>query len=61
MNPFIRVPDHWTPGQVELILDFIDDLYQAIWDQYGDEICLHWNAQHAEEQRKSGCADTKQR
>ena len=51
MNPFIRMPDHWTPRQVELILDFIDDLYQAIWDQYGNEICLYWNAG---DQREAG-------
>ena len=54
MTPFIRIPDHWTPKHVELILDFIDDLYQAIWDQYGDVLCLYWDAKHAGQQRKAG-------
>ena len=53
MTPFMRIPDHWTPKQVELILDFIDDLYQSIWDQYGDVLCLYWDAQHAGQQRKA--------
>ncbi len=45
MNPFIRMPDHWSPKQVELILDFVDDIYQAIWNQYGHQLCVYWDAQ----------------
>jgi len=45
MNLSIRMSDHWSPKQVELILDFIDDLYQAIWDQYGHQLCVHWDTQ----------------
>jgi hypothetical protein len=48
MNPFIRMPDHWTPQKVELILDFIDELYQSIWDKYGTQLCLHWDTQPPE-------------
>jgi hypothetical protein len=53
MNPFIRMPDHWTPRKVELILDFIDDLYQAIWNQYGNELCVYWDAQPAGEHEEN--------
>lgn len=49
MTPFIRVPDHWTPRQVELILGFVDDLYQAIWDQYGHQLCVYWDSQPPDE------------
>jgi len=45
MNPLIRVPDHWSPAQVELILDFVDDIYQAIWDKYGHQLCMYWDVQ----------------
>jgi hypothetical protein len=44
MTPFIRVPNNWTPKQVELILGFIDDLHQAIWDQHGHQLCVYWES-----------------
>ena len=42
MNPFIRLPDHWSPQKVQIILDFVDDVYQAIWDKYGTQLCVYW-------------------
>lgn len=45
MNPFIRMPDHWSPKKAELLLDFLDELSQAIWNKYGEALYAHWQSQ----------------
>ena len=42
MNVFIRLPDCWSIEQVEFLHDFIELLHDAVWDQYGQELCKHW-------------------
>lgn len=40
MKPFITIPDHWSPQQADLILDFIDDISTAIWLRYDRQLSL---------------------
>ena len=38
----IRLPDCWTPEQAEFMHDLVEMLHNAVWDQYGQELCEHW-------------------
>jgi len=42
MNVSIRLPDYWTIEQVEFLHDLVELLHNAVWDQYGQELCEHW-------------------
>ena len=42
MNLSIRLPDFWTEEQVDFLLDVVEQLHEAIWDQYGDKLCVYW-------------------
>ena len=43
-NPTVRslftvaIPDYWTPEQALAIVEFIDDLRHAIWDNYREQL-----------------------
>ncbi len=42
MNPFFRLPQHWTPEQADVFLDIIEQLHDAVWNQYGNALCILW-------------------
>ena len=42
MSLQIRLPDRWTPEQAEFMHDLVEMLHNAVWDQYGDDLCEYW-------------------
>ncbi len=34
----LRLPEHWPPEQVMLVLDILEDIHKAIWDAYEDPL-----------------------
>lgn len=42
MNVQIRLPDYWTIEQAEFMHDLVELLHNAVWNQYGDELCEYW-------------------
>lgn len=39
----IHLPDDWTMEQVEFLHDLIDLLQEAVWQQYGEDLCEYWS------------------
>jgi len=35
-NPYI--PHYWTPEQALAVYEFLDELRERVWDQYGEQI-----------------------
>lgn len=46
----IHLPEYWTIEQAEFVHDFADLLYEAVWRQYGQKLCEHWEAPKAKRQ-----------
>ncbi len=42
MSYLIRLPDHWPIEKVDFFLEIINQLHEAIWDQYGQSLCEYW-------------------
>jgi hypothetical protein len=42
MNFVIKLPEYWPPEKVDFLHDFVSQLYEAIWDQYGQALCEYW-------------------
>jgi len=42
MNFVIRLPEDWPPEKVDFLHDFVSQLYEAIWNQYGQTLCEYW-------------------
>jgi hypothetical protein len=42
MNFVIRLPEDWSPEKVDFLHDFVSQLYESIWNQYGQALCEYW-------------------
>lgn len=49
MNVVIRLPELWTPEQAEILYDFMNELQDAIWDHYGDQLYERWAQRDADD------------
>lgn len=38
----VPIPTHWTPEQAELVLDLVDSIHRAVWEQYGHRLVVQW-------------------
>ena len=45
MNVTIRLPDIWPIEKIDFLHDFVNDLHEAIWQQYGQALCEYWESQ----------------
>lgn len=34
----LRITTHWTPEEADCVYQFLDDLKEAIWQRYGEDI-----------------------
>ncbi len=42
MNFSIRLPEDWSLEKVDFLHEFVNQLHEAIWDQYGQALCEYW-------------------
>ncbi|MDP2180839.1 MAG: hypothetical protein Q8K19_20285 [Methylicorpusculum sp.] len=34
----LKITTHWTPEEADCVYQFLDDLKEAIWQRYGEDI-----------------------
>ena len=47
----LKMTTHWTTEEADCIYRFLDEFQCAIWDNYGNDIELLYQAQHEEQLR----------
>ncbi len=45
MRSRLRLPDTWTAEEADFLLDLVNELNNAILEQYGDVLYRFWNHQ----------------
>jgi len=58
MNITLRLPDTWSLEMVDHLLDFANQLNNAILDQYGDALYEYWHKQNAADEMSSDDNDS---
>ena len=48
----LKITTHWTPEEAECIYQFLDDLKQALWQCYGEDIVQMHKTTHAQQQKR---------
>lgn len=46
----LKITTHWTPEEADCIYRFLDDVKEALWQQYGDDIVHMYKILHDEQQ-----------
>ena len=47
----LKITTHWTPEEADCIYQFLDDLKQALWQCYGEDIVQMHQTIRAEQQK----------
>ena len=46
----LKITTHWTPEEADCIYQFLDDLKQALWKCYGEDIVQMHKTNQAQQQ-----------
>lgn len=46
----LKITTHWTPEEADCVYQFLDDLKEALWQSYGEDIVHMYKTLHDEQQ-----------
>lgn len=46
----LKITTHWTPEEADCVYQLLDDLKEAIWQSYGEDIVHLYQTIHEEQQ-----------
>lgn len=46
----LRITTHWTPEEADCVYQFLDELKEAIWEHYGEDIVQLYKTLQDEQQ-----------
>jgi len=49
----LKITTHWTPEEADCIYQFLDDLKQALWRCYGEDIEQMHKTAHAQQKERN--------
>ncbi len=48
MLPDPHIPHYWTPEQALAVYEWLDELHERVWDQYGEQIQQYYRTERGE-------------